>query len=165
MRWILAPFLLAACSGSWGSNDLFEADGAVSQGGGEPDGSAVPGAGVDPGVSCGAHACAVGSEICCATNALVSSPSYSCRTSASQCGGTPIACDDAADCGGLVCCGRFDPEHGYRSISCMASCSGTLDGEQLVRFCDPNAHPDECAAQGGSCRASSEILGLYRCES
>jgi hypothetical protein len=167
MRRLVWILVMAACGGSAGStNDLFGSSGGGAGGG---DGGATDGAVAHPNgdtkIACGANlTCTVGSQLCCAVNLASGTPSFSCKPSSSRCEGTPITCDDGADCPGQMCCGQFSADNGYRSISCMPSCSGTMNGDKLVRFCNPSAQPDECAAQGGVCRASAGFVGYYRCE-
>jgi hypothetical protein len=115
----------------------------------------------DPGIFCGTGtSCPIVTDVCCATPGAT----FMCQSAAVQCAGTPIACDDMADCGGLICCGRFNANDGYRSVECRPTCTGQLDGDTLVRFCDPTAATDECASIGKSCKASGSLIGYFRCE-
>jgi hypothetical protein len=103
--------------------------------------------------------------MCCATQSLGTTPTYTCRPSTtSACAGTPIFCDDQADCGGQICCGQFNATLGYRIVTCMTTCTGELDGNQLIRFCNPKVLPDECAALGKTCQPSTGLVGFYRCQ-
>jgi hypothetical protein len=50
-------------------------------------------------------------------------------------------------------------------VQCQASCnSGSIPNVQLVRFCDPMAPVDECAAIGKSCTASGTLTDFYVCK-
>jgi hypothetical protein len=46
----------------------------------------------------------------------------------------------------------------------MPNCAGTLNGDTLVRFCDPKVVPDECAASGRTCQPSGSLQGFFRCQ-
>jgi hypothetical protein len=80
--------------------------------------------------------------------------------------GLSIPCDDKTDCpGGQVCCGSFDQNTGYKSVSCQSSCGpGPIPGTTGVRLCDPSNPIDECASIGASCQASGSLHGYYVCK-
>jgi hypothetical protein len=130
------------------------------------DAEPPPDAGNDPGIYCGTNGgstpvyCTVKQQICCA----VFGADYTCQANAGGCSGTPIACDDGADCPGTFCCGRFDQATGYRSVSCMQNCTGTANGDTLVRFCNPKSVPDECASIGKTCQPSQGLPGFNVCQ-
>jgi hypothetical protein len=143
----------AAPDDAFDANDLDAADDAVSP--------------PDPGVWCGNTStyCAP-PDICCVVG-IPSSPTYTCDQSLFDCPtGVPIACDDEADCiSGDVCCGVYDQTLGYRHVTCEKSCDGLgPNGELLVRFCNPDVSPDECAQLGKHCMASPSLPGYYRCQ-
>jgi hypothetical protein len=48
-------------------------------------------------------------------------------------------------------------------VQCQASCNSGSNN-QLVRFCDPGAPVDECAAIGKSCTASGTLTDFYVCK-
>ena len=79
-------------------------------------------------------------------------------------GGLAIKCNDQTDCPtGNVCCGMFEENSGYKSVSCQAACvnAGTLKG---VRLCDPDAPTDECKAIGKTCQWSGSLPGYSVCK-
>ena len=81
--------------------------------------------------------------------------------------GVPITCDDSAQCTGSdICCGTESSTSGtteYTHVRCEATCNYTTD-QSVKRFCDPNATPDECAADGYKCQASMLLPGFYVCQ-
>ena len=118
----------------------------------------------DPGIFCGTNGgrdvnCEVGVASCCATLGPTST-SYECLPRGSPCAGLDLGCNDTADCGGDICCARFDSTLGYTSVTCQTSCNSTTRAEML-RFCDPTAATDECAASGRVCTGTSLSLPGY----
>lgn len=105
-------------------------DGGLGSSGGGPvlDGGAFPdGAKPDPraGVSCGNATCAPGGHCC-----LTAFGAYQCATS---CGGTSVgdlACDDAYDCPGKVCCGEM-----AGSVVGAAQCKGSCNDPDSLILC------------------------------
>jgi hypothetical protein len=78
-------------------------------------------------------------------------------------GKTTIACDDRTDCpAGQVCCGTLEDNSGYTSVSCATTCN-SIPGLRAVRFCDPSAALDECAALGKYCGPSQSLPGFNVC--
>lgn len=118
----------------------------------------------DDGISCGASPCTAGSELCCLSRKNGGKVDYRCEANALfACGsGTAIACDDDSDCpSGQVCCGALLTNR-YASVECKAACNDSFSS-RAVRFCDPNAATDVCAALGASCLASQTLPGYYVC--
>jgi hypothetical protein len=79
-------------------------------------------------------------------------------------GGLAIKCDDQTDCPtGNVCCGMFDENFGYKSVSCSLACvnAGSI---KAVRFCDQDATTDECTAIGKTCQWSGSLPGYSVCK-
>ena len=115
-------------------------------------------------VTTGAPSCTAGSEICCGSWKS-GKFGYSCEpTGLLACaGGTTIACDDSSDCpSGQVCCGTLSSGSRYTSVQCKTTCNNT-PGVRAVRFCNPKAAVDECAALGKSCTASQSLPGYHVC--
>jgi hypothetical protein len=79
-------------------------------------------------------------------------------------GGLAIKCDDQTDCAfGQVCCGMFDENSGYKSVSCSPACVN-IGSTKAVRFCDQNAASDECTAIGKTCQWSGSLPGSSVCK-
>ena len=98
------------------------------------------------------------------TGSVGGNPSFKCETPGiASCLGVAIPCDDKADCDkGNVCCGTTGNNGRYTQVQCQASCD---PNNNEYEFCDPNAQPDECAANGQTCSLASGVLtGYYRCQ-
>jgi hypothetical protein len=111
--------------------------------------------------------CSAGTA-CCASKYGQGGPGLSCSTNpflACPNGGLAIRCDDQTDCpGGQVCCGMFSEQTGYQSIQCSTSCNSVGNTIRAVRFCDPKAAVDECAAIGKKCGLSQGLPGYGICK-
>jgi hypothetical protein len=124
----------------------------------------------DPGISCGQGAsgeinCNPTTQYCCGSASGGSGVNFECRNAVATCGGVKIMCDDTADCPGVspYCCGTFVQNTGYTKIACStnAACGTPSGNTSYVRFCDPGAKPDECAANGETCSGQSGSLPGY----
>ena len=120
-------------------------DGSVGAGGGGPSADAgTPGV-----IECAGTPCTIAgfpTNICCYGGLTTS-----CLPSFPGCAnfGSPIACDDSADCeGGQVCCGGLP-----LGFSCVASCTS---GVQLCRT------DDECGS-GHTCQPLTNPAGYSGC--
>jgi hypothetical protein len=119
-------------------------------------------------VGCGknggvAQSCDLASEICCVSDAAPAAE-YECVAPFGACiGGTPIRCDEKADCQipGQVCCGTLASGGGYTSVECSFNCT-SVAGITRARFCNPNVLPSECPS-GTSCKASQSLAGFFVC--
>jgi hypothetical protein len=120
-----------------------------------------------PGVTCGATSCAVPGGDCCIVVNDAGEPSYECQTplDPSGCrdeGGSPVECDQGADCPGEQCCGlRNENQTAYLLVACTSKC-----GPNEILFCNPSSSTDvaACAALGGTCNESELLPGLYVCQ-
>lgn len=112
--------------------------------------------------------CASGT-VCCSKQYGPGGPSKTCSGAGPFAGcpnnGIPIGCDDKSDCpSGQVCCGTFEENSGYHSVQCMPTCTAVGNNFRAVRFCDPNAAVDECAAIGRKCGWSQSLVGYGICK-
>src|SRR6185436_18635869 len=78
-----------------------------------------------------------GPQICCRSGPN-DNPNYACVSGAAACTGTnatPIACNDASDCGtGQVCCGAVN---NGRVVSAVCAAAGSCTGNNALQLCDP----------------------------
>jgi hypothetical protein len=151
-----------------GGKDAGEAQEDASAGdSGRPDVGTV-----DPSIYCGegpAGAISCGAaQYCCATPGNSGGGGgvvYDCKANTvSACSGLKISCDDSTDCpASQYCCGTFEQGSGYTKLGCSpnAACGTPTGGTSFLRFCDPTASPDECAAAGKKCGAQSSSLPGY----
>jgi hypothetical protein len=164
----------AGAGGSAGTSGGGGTGGGVVSGGAGASGSGVAGAGGASGagnggmsgssgqsgsVSCGAPtggpACDLATSVCCAAG-NPGSHTYSCG-SKNGCSGTIIECANAADCPGQHCCGTLSGSL-FTTLACKATCA-----PPEVRFCDPSAPVDDCAALGQKCISSGNLNGYSIC--
>ena len=125
----------------------------------------APGASIYCGQTVPGTTCNAGSQICCGRWNGSNKPKFACEpTGLVACaGGTDIACDDRTDCpAGQVCCGTLPDGSGYTSVGCKTTCNN-FPGVRAVRFCDPKAAVDECAAIGQFCGPSQSLPGYNVC--
>ena len=116
------------------------------------------------GVGPNATSCTAGTQICCGQWAGRGNLKYSCEPAGllACVAGTTIACDDMTDCpSGQVCCGTQDNSR-YTKVECKTKCT-SFPGTRAVRFCDPDAAVDECAADGAYCGPSQTLPGYFVC--
>jgi hypothetical protein len=125
----------------------------------------------DPGIYCNTSGmsgyCAVQKEVCCVTGVGTGGMlMYMCvpTVGAMDCaftGGTPVACDDTADCsaGGKVCCGTRQGS-GYSEVVCRTACDTAAN---QVRFCDPGIVPSDCPTPQ-ACVPSTILIGYNVCQ-
>jgi len=150
-----------------GSSGSSGTSGSSSSGGPKDAGPDAPppanGGTIYCGATGGTASCTAGSEICCGSWKS-GKFAYSCEQNGflACAGGTTIACDDSSDCAsGQVCCGTLSNNR-YTSVECKATCNNSIGG-RAVRFCNPKAAVDECAALGKSCKASQTLPGYHVC--
>lgn len=155
-------------NGSSGSSGSSGTSGSTSSGGPKDAGPDAPPPATGGSVYCratpSATSCTAGSEICCGSWKSDGKFSYSCEPNGflACAGGTTIACDDSSDCpSGQVCCGTLSNNR-YTSVECKATCNNSIGG-RAVRFCNPKAAVDECAALGKTCTASQSLPGYNVC--
>jgi hypothetical protein len=117
-----------------------------------------------PPVYCGAApmpACPVPGEECCVNAPTGGITTYACISSSDPCANTPVSCDKADDCGGLICCGTKNAAStGYKSVSCAATCNGTLQ----VVFCGSDMGAKSACPYGYMCKASTLLPGYWVCD-
>lgn len=160
----------ASSSSSSSSSGGSSSSSGGSSSGGSSSGDAGPPKWKSPGIFCGTNDagdvyCPTATDLCCAHPRrdgdqfqCVASGATSCAT------GVSIHCDDRTDCpSGQVCCATFDPNFGYRSVQCQTQCTTNIPNTTSVRFCDPNAPVDECAAIGRTCTPSGSLDGFSYC--
>ena len=158
----------ASSSGTSGSSSSGSTSGGTSSGGPKDagtDAASPKAATIYCGGGPGAKKCTAGAEVCCGSWFGRGSPTYECEPAGLiACAvGTSIACDDKTDCpNGQVCCGTLEENSGYTSVECRNKCNN-FGGLRAVRFCDPNAANDECAAIGMYCGPSQSLPGYYVC--
>jgi hypothetical protein len=109
--------------------------------------------------------CNAKTEVCCGSwNGGWGGPNFECEPAGVMAcaGGTKIACDESSDCPtGQICCGSLD-NSGYTDVACRPTCNST-PGIRAVRFCNPDATTDECAAVGQYCGNSQSLPGFHVC--
>ncbi len=122
----------------------------------------------DPGTFCYVNNqstfCDPGSDYCCITY-----QGTQCIANNQYCyQGTPVHCDDQADCDqGKVCCGHeqyYGGNYYYSDVSCQTTCQVSKNVPGYRRFCDPNAQTDECKQIGLACGPSNVLKGYYICQ-
>jgi hypothetical protein len=116
----------------------------------------------DPGIACGSGPyCAPSSQTCCVSSSVLSMQRRC--AAGNSCGqGTPVHCDDTADCpSGQVCCGTDYTNIGYTDVSCRMTCGPSTFTMTYVRFCDPNNN--DCPSTSPNCKASTIITGYNVC--
>ncbi len=111
--------------------------------------------------------CATGTACC--VKKYGGGPSHTCSAGGAfggcSNGGLPVRCDDQTDCpNGQVCCGTFSEATGYQSVQCATTCNSIGNTIRAVRFCDPKAANDECAAIGKQCDWSQGLPGYGICK-
>ena len=155
-------------NGSTSSASSSGTSGSTSSGGPKDAGPDAPppanGGSIYCGAKTGSTSCTAGSQICCGSWKSDGKFSYGCEANGflACAGGTTIACDDSSDCpSGQVCCGALSNNR-YTSVECKATCTNSI-GSRAVRFCDPKAAVDECAAIGKTCTASQSLPGYHVC--
>ncbi|MBX3217682.1 MAG: hypothetical protein KF850_36960 [Labilithrix sp.] len=153
-------------SGSSGSSGT--SSGGSSSGGTKDAGLDAPPPPPSGKVYCGittpGTSCQAGTEVCCGSWSG-GKLSFACEATGllSCVGGRSIECDDQTDCpAGQICCGSLSNNSGYTSVTCRSSCND-MPGFRAVRFCDPKAAVDECAASGRTCGASQSLPGYSVC--
>jgi hypothetical protein len=164
------PSSSGGSSSSSGGSSSSSSSSSGGSSGGSSSGDAGPPQWKSPGILCGANEagdvyCPTTTDLCCAHNhrdgdefQCVAGGATSCAT------GISIRCDDRTDCpSGQVCCATFDPNFGYRSVQCQTQCTTNIPNATSVRFCDPNAPVDECAAIGKDCTPSGSLDGFSYC--
>jgi hypothetical protein len=136
-----------------------------------PEDMGPPDAGPLPPLSCGdAAACAVPADFCC-VRMIGGAFKYACESAtamkmASCTGfqGTPVSCEQGADCPGQFCCGtKADGGAAYESVECQKTCDQDAGGSHII-FCNPEVIPDECAPFGRKCKPSTLLPGLDVCD-
>jgi hypothetical protein len=168
--------------GSGSSSGGGSGGGSGSSSGGGADAS------TDPGIYCGKTLgsttyCPVGTDVCCARTvggagsggsgggAGTGTTTFRCESATSStcenAGGTPIACDNEAECSGQLCCGSLDTSSNtYVTVQCQTTCD---PAQNQYIFCDPNLAPSVCDSvptNGGppyTCTESTSLPGFYRC--
>jgi hypothetical protein len=156
----------ATSNGDGGQGHDAGSDAARDSGGsGDDTGTSTDGGGIesgpppDPGIYCGLDQqqapkyCSLSTQMCCLGYGQTG---FNCVPNNGQCLGTPIHCDDTADCPNQVCCGTRNA-YGYSDVSCAQSCTGY----GKIRFCDPKAN--DCPSQQ-SCIASQVLTGFNVCQ-
>jgi hypothetical protein len=117
----------------------------------------------DPGVACGSGTyCTPSVQTCCISTSGFGGMQRRC-SNGNTCGsGTPVHCDDTADCpSGQVCCGSVYANV-YTDVSCRMSCVPSPIGLTTnVRFCDPNNN--DCPSTAPNCKMSTIITGYTVC--
>ncbi len=110
-----------------------------------------------PEISCGATSCPDPAQFCCANpDGGDSCENRKDELACMGSGGTPVACNEGAQCPGGVCCGQLNgSDTGYENVRCEPSCTAVSSGQ--VRFCNPDA--GECTF----CHMSSLLPGFYVC--
>jgi hypothetical protein len=112
-----------------------------------------------------ARYCDPSTDECCVTQGgFGTAPTSRCVNAQNgNCNDLEIPCDDTAECGGGdLCCATFDTgSNTYTSVDCMGQCD---PNQQQYELCNPAAVPDECAANGMICTASTVLTGYYLCQ-
>jgi hypothetical protein len=110
--------------------------------------------------------CPTAANVCCGRQRQGGDEFQCVASGGTSCiGGITIRCDDRTDCpSGLICCAIFDSNFGYRSTQCQTQCTTNIPNTTAVRFCDPKAPVDECAADGKKCTASGSLDGFSYCK-
>jgi hypothetical protein len=136
-----------------------------------PDDTGPADAGPLPPVYCGdAAACAVPADFCC-VRMIGGAFKYSCEgatgmkmASCSGFQGTPVSCEQGADCPGHFCCGtKADGGNAYETVECQNTCDQDAGSGNII-FCNPDVMPDECAPFGKKCKPSMLLPGLDVCD-
>jgi hypothetical protein len=117
----------------------------------------------DPGIACGSGTyCAPSSQTCCVSSGGLGGTQRRCANGNSCGSGTPVHCDDTADCpSGQVCCGTDYANVGYTDISCRMTCGPSTFTITYARFCDPNNN--DCPSTAPNCKMSTIITGYTVC--
>ncbi|MDF2691966.1 MAG: hypothetical protein K0S65_349 [Labilithrix sp.] len=157
-------------SSSGGSSGTSSSSSSGGSSSGGPKDSGPPPTTPAATIFCGSNdgtttSCNAGTEVCCGSTIGWGEPSFECEPAGfvACAGAMKIACDDRTDCPtGQVCCGTLEDNSGYTSVECKKTCT-SVPGLRAVRFCDPDATVDECAALGQQCENSQSLPGFHVC--
>lgn len=116
-------------------------------------------AGAGQGVRCApSTTCPIGTDYCCAdkdTGVGVCKPA----ADTASCSFKRIYCDDAADCGGGICCAQYSSNGDFHRAECVAGTSACVAGMGRVEYwCDPAA-PAACPS-GMACTGAA--IGSFK---
>lgn len=158
--WLLPPLLLSACllnldgpladatrdgpRVDLAMHDGPEVDQGVADQGladqGAPDQSSTSGIRCAPGLFCNPA-----TQFCCIdkTSKVGTCSAQGGEAACTASGKKPMACDDATDCGGAICCADFQPSPSLRDITCVASTAACSSPGTIEFLCDPTA-PSPC---------------------
>jgi hypothetical protein len=115
--------------------------------------------GSDPGILCAAgQYCTPGTQSCC----FKQGGNGQCHSLGVACSTSTLTCDDAADCGGALCCAYYDTILGDWGSQCDASCPPPAMSQTAEIWCDPNA-PNVCPG-ATSCTGMSQLAGRFTCQ-
>lgn len=144
----------AGSSGSAGSAGSAGSSGTGgSSGAGGTGGTPTPGS-----ITCGAGPCALNFNVCCTCPGCTLPFPTQCYPKITGCTtGTPMHCDDQADCGGKVCCAHFQPpSYDFTGATCESKCPD----EGNAQLCTTDL---ECP-DGRKCKPLASLPGFKACQ-